>query len=190
MKSGAINIDRYTGVEPEQKFNFLYENFSILQELLDDYREDIIAEVIEQKAYNRRTQSGDLGVRIQVSMGIGNPTMNHAIEHMTIAQAIDKGLLDEEFFEDTDNRQELIRKVSCYHRVNTDLEIFTSKLRTMNLKDQNIIRPYLLREKSIDDLAVDLGIDYRSAVKHVYRIKKRLIEKVEPKLTIMNRRGA
>ena len=148
MKSGAINIDRYTGVEPEQKFNFLYENFSILQELLDDYREDIIAEVI------------------------------------------DKGLLDEEFFEDTDNRQELIRKVSCYHRVNADLEMFMSKLRTMNLKDQNIIRPYLLREKSIDELAVDLGIDYRSAVKHVYRIKKRLIEKVEPKLTIMNRRGA
>ena len=60
----------------------------------------------------------------------------------------------------------------------------------MNPKDQKIIRPYLLREKSMDKLAVDLGIDYRSAVKHVYRIKKRLIEKVEPKLTVMNRRGA
>lgn len=42
----------------------------------------------------------------------------------------------------------------------------------------------------MDELAVDLGIDYRSAVKHVYRIKKRLIEKVEPKLTVMDRRGA
>ena len=30
MKSGVINIDRYTGVEPEQKFNFLYENFFYL----------------------------------------------------------------------------------------------------------------------------------------------------------------
>ena len=110
-------------------------------------------------------------------MGISNPTMNKAIEHMTVAQAIDEGVLDEDFFEDTDNRKELIRKVTCYHRVNTDLEIFTSKLGTMCLKDQNIIRPYLLREKSMDDLAVDFGIDYRSAVKHVYRIKKRLIEK-------------
>lgn len=124
MKSGAINIDKYAGGEPAEQFDFLYENFSIMQELLKDYRE------------------------------------------------------------------ELIRKVTCYHRVNTDLEIFTSKLGTMCLKDQNIIRPYLLREKSMDDLAVDLGIDYRSAVKHVYRIKKRLIEKVEPKLTVMNRRGA
>lgn len=190
MKSGAISIDRYAGGEPAEQFDFLYENFSILQELLKDYREELIMEVIEQKAYNRRSQNGDLGVRIQVSMGIGNPTMNKAIEHMTVAQAIDEGLLDEDFFEDTDDKQELIRKVTCYYRVNADLEIFTSKLGTMCLKDQNIIRPYLLREKSMDDLAVDLGIDYRSAVKHVYRIKKRLIEKVEPKLTVMNRRGA
>lgn len=190
MRSGAINIDRYTGGEPAEQFDFLYENFSILQELLKDYREDLITEVIEQKTYNRRSQSGELGVRIQVSMGISNTIMNQAIEHMTVAQAIDEGLLDEDFFEDTDDKQELIRKVTSYHRVNRDLETFTSKLGTMNSKDQRIIRPYLLSEKSMDELAVDLGIDYRSAVKHVYRIKKRLIEKVEPKLTVMNKRGA
>ena len=54
MKSGAINIDRYTGGEPTEQFDFLYENFSIMQELLKDYREELITEVIEQKAYNRR----------------------------------------------------------------------------------------------------------------------------------------
>lgn len=135
MKSGAINIDRYAGGQPDEQFNFLYENFSILQELLKDYREDLITEVIEQKSYNRKYQSDDLGIRIQVSMGISNPTMNQAIEHMTIAQAIDEGLLDEEFFEDTDDRRELIRKVTSYHRVNRDLETFTSKLGTMNPKD-------------------------------------------------------
>jgi len=190
MKSEAINIERYAGGEPEEQFDFLYENFSILQDLLKDFREELITEVMEQKAYNRRSQSGDLGVRIQVSMGTGNPTMNKAIEHMTVAQAIDEGLLDEDFFEDTDNKQDLIRKVTSYHRVNRDLETFTSKLGTMTPKDQRIIRPYLLREKTMDDLADDLGIDYRSAVKHVYRIKKRLIERVEPKLTVLNRRGA
>ncbi|HCJ76157.1 hypothetical protein ACTQ32_06845 [Roseburia faecis] len=45
MKSGAINIDRYAGGQPDEQFNFLYENFSILQELLKDYREDLITEV-------------------------------------------------------------------------------------------------------------------------------------------------
>lgn len=42
MKSGAISIDRYAGGEPAEQFDFLYENFSILQELLKDYREELI----------------------------------------------------------------------------------------------------------------------------------------------------
>lgn len=190
MKSGAINIDRYAGVEPSEQFDFLYENFSVLREMLQDYREDLIKEVIEQKTYNRKSKNGELGIRIQVSMGISNPTMNQAIENVTIAQAIDEGWLDEDFFEDTDNKQDLIMKITSYHSLSRDFETFTSKLGTMRPKDQSILRPYLLRQKSMDDLADDMGIDYRSAVKHVYRIKKRLIEKVEPKLTGLNRRGA
>lgn len=187
MKSEAISIDRYTGSELEERFDFIYENFSIIQEMLKDYREDLISEVIEQKAYNRRSSNGDLDVRIQVSMGISNPTQNREIDHLTIGKAIDEGFLDEDFFEDTDNRYELIRKVACYHRVNSDVAAFASKLRTMNPKDQRILKPYLLKQKSIDDIAEDIGIDYRSAIKHIYRMKKRLIEKVEPKLTVVNR---
>ena len=190
MKSEAISIDRYTGSEPEEKFDFIYENFAIIQEMIKDYREDLITEVIEQKSYNRRSASGDLGVRIQISMGIGNPTQNQAIDHLTIGQAIDEGFLDDDFFEDTDNRYELIRKVDCYHRVRSDVDTFTSKLGTMDPKDQRILRPYLMRQKTMDDLTEDMGIEYRSAIKRVYRIKKRLIEKVEPKLTVVNRRGA
>ena len=37
------------------------------------------------------------------------------------------------------------------------------------------------------DLAEDMGIDYRSAVKHVYRVKKRLSAKVQPKLFVVKR---
>ena len=37
------------------------------------------------------------------------------------------------------------------------------------------------------ELAEDMGIDYRSAVKHVYRVKKRLSAKVQPKLFVVKR---
>lgn len=93
------------------------------------------------------------------------------------------------FFSHTDDKEQLIRKVCNYHRVNMDFEIFVSKLGTMERKDQNILKPYLMKEKTMDEVAIELGIEYRSAIKHVYRIKKRLIEKVEPQLIILNRRG-
>lgn len=99
MKSEAMNIERYTGSPPEEKFDFIYENFAVIQEMIRDFREDIIREVIEQKAYNRRSANGDLGIRIQISMGISNPTQNQAVNHWTIEEAIDKGILDEEFLQ-------------------------------------------------------------------------------------------
>ena len=34
MKSGAINIDDYIGVQPEEQFEFIYTHFSIMKNLL------------------------------------------------------------------------------------------------------------------------------------------------------------
>ena len=85
------------GSNVEQRFDFLYENYAVLKAIIKDYREDIITDVIEMKSYNRRAANGELGVRIQVSMGTSNPTMNKAINNITIAKAVDEGYLDEDF---------------------------------------------------------------------------------------------
>ena len=158
-----------------------------MKNLLTDYREDLIDEVIEQKAYNRRAANGDLGVRVQISIGVSSPTEKQAINHMTIEKAIVDGVLDEEFFEDTDNQEELIRKVTCYHAVSEDVKTFTKKLGSLEQQDQKILKPYIMGQKSMSDLAEDMGIDYRSAIKHIYRVKKRLIAKVQPKLFVVKR---
>ena len=38
MRSGAINIDEYIGVEPAEQFEFIYTHFSIMKNLLTDYQ--------------------------------------------------------------------------------------------------------------------------------------------------------
>lgn len=186
MESEAIKIDEYLSSDIDKRFEFLYENYAVLKPILIDYREDIISDVYDMKVYNRRAANGELGVRIQISVKRNSPTEKEAISHVSIAKAIDDGYLDEDFFEDTDNPQELIRRVRIYHRVCIDYEAFSSKLGTLNPGEQRILKPYLLQEKSINDLADEMGIDYRSAIKRVYRIKKRLSEIVEPRL----RKGA
>lgn len=186
MESEAMCIDKYLLGDVAERFNFLYENYSVLKPLIKNYREEIIMDVIEMKSYNRRANCGDLGVRVQVSLGISNPTANQAISNISIAKAVDEGFLDDEFFEDTDDPDELVRRVTIYHVVTRDYQTFISKLETLDPLEQRVLKPYLLREKSMADLAEDMGIDYRSAVKKVYRIKKRLSLQVEPRL----RRGA
>ena len=102
MESEAISIDEYLDSDAEQRFDFLYENYAVLKAIIKDYREDIITDVIEMKSFNRRAANGELGVRVQVSMGTSNPTLNKAINNITIAKAVDEGYLDEDCFEDTD----------------------------------------------------------------------------------------
>ena len=182
MVSEAISIDEYLESDTDVKFEFLYENFSIMKFLIKNYRSDLISEVMDQKASNRRAENGDIGVRVQVSLGVNSPTESMAINKTIIGKAIDEGFLDDEFFKDTDDRQELIRKVTCYHTVNADWEAFSSKLNTMTISDQQILKPYLMKQKSLLDLASEMGIDYRSAIKRVYRLKKKLSDKVLDKI--------
>ncbi len=186
MESEAIKIDEYLSSDIDKRFDFLYVNYAVLRPILRGYREDIISDVYNMKVYNRRAANGELGVRIQISLGRNSPTEREAISHVSIAKAIDEGYLDEDFFEDTDDPQDLIRRVTVYHRVRIDYEAFSNKLGTLLPKEQRILKSYLLQEKSINDLADEFGIDYGSAAKKIYRIRKRLSEIVEPRL----RRGA
>ncbi len=182
MESEAKNIDRYIGFPISKRFDFLYDNYSVLKPLIRNYREDIITDVLDMKTCKRRESLGELGVRIQVSIRRGGPTEKQAISHMTIEQSIEDGFLDDSFFEDIDNPDEIIRRVTNYHLVRADLEVFSSRLETLDLEDQRVIKPYLLRQKSIDDFANDMGVQYKSAATRIYRIKKKLLDIVEPRM--------
>lgn len=190
MKSEAISIDDYINSEMTVRFNFIYDNYPVMEDMLSAYRNEIIQDVIDMKTYNRRASLGDLGVRVQVSIGISNPTQKQAIAHMTIAEAIDTGTLDDDFFEDTDDPEKLITRVITYHRVAKDFHEVSDKLKTLKPKEQKILRTYMMREVTISEIAEELGIGYQSAAVKVGRIKKRLIKKVEPKLSKTEQRGA
>lgn len=152
------NINDYLDYGVEDRFEFIYENYSILGSVLDNYRGDLIQDVVDMKAYNHQAANGDTGVRIRISVGLSRPTERQAITNLTIAKAIDTGYLDEGFFEGTDDRQELIRRVTLYHTVNTDYESFGKGIKALKTEDQRIIKPYLMRQKSIADIAEEMGV--------------------------------
>ena len=50
METEAKNIDKYLSFNVSKRFDFLYENYSVLKPLIKNYREDIIMDVIDMKA--------------------------------------------------------------------------------------------------------------------------------------------
>lgn len=95
METEAISIDTYLACDDSKKFDFLYENFSVLRPTIDNYREELISDVKEMKAYNHRAAIGDLGVRVQISIGHSSPTEREAYSNMAIEEAVDSGVLDD-----------------------------------------------------------------------------------------------
>ena len=114
-------------------------------------------------------------MRIQVAFCRQNdPTGKAGENRLVVTKAIDQGYLTEEFFEGTDDREELIYKVTCYHVANTGYQQFIKILKEMDQKDLRVFLPYIRREKSISEIADELQIDYRSVIKRLARIKKKM----------------
>ena len=75
-----------------------------------------------------------------------------------------------------------MRRINVYHRVKKDFMTFTEKLDTLDPEEQQIFKPCLLRKKKLTDMADELGIGYRTLVTKIYKIRKKLSDKVEPRL--------
>lgn len=173
-------IEKYENCTATERISFLCENYTIMEPMIRNYREDIITEVMEQKASSHRGEGEGLGVRIQIAFCRRNdPTADKAMSRMEVAKAIDEGYLDENFFEGTVDREALIRKVTCYHLANAGWQKFTASLKEMKPKDRDILLPYIKKEKSLTDLAEELQIDYRSLITKLSRIRKRIEEGAE-----------
>ena len=177
MKKKTRGIEKYQRYNATQRVRFLCDNYLVMEPMISNYREELIDEVMEQKASNHRGEDEGLGVRIQVAFyKKSDPTANKAMSRMEIANAIDAGYLDEDFFEGTDDREELIRKVTCYHMINAGYMRFVAKLEEMNPRERKIFLPYIRKEKSVDDLAEELDIAYESVIRKIGRIKEKIKE--------------
>ena len=175
MGRTAELFDEYEKWSTAQKVCFLCDHYYVMERLISNYREALIAEVMEQKEFSHRGENEGTGVRIQVSFGRKtDTTAGTAMKRMAVSEAIEKGWLDESFFEGMDDPEEVIRKVTVYHVISEGYKAFSKRLDEMKPGDREIVMPYLRREKRLCDLANELKIEYQSAVKKINRIKKRL----------------
>lgn len=179
MNNKTRGIEAYESGNAAERICFLCEHYTVMEPMISNYRENLIDEILGQKAKNLCDNDEGLGVRIQVAFCMQtNPTGKVGERRAVVTKAIDQGYLTEEFFEGTDDRNELIYKVTCYHTANTGYKQFVKNLKEMDQKDRRVFLPYIKREKSISEIADELQIDYRSVIKRLARIKKKMEQNI------------
>jgi hypothetical protein len=176
MKYVADNIDIYGESEDKDKFDFLYSHFSRMRELLRDYKETLVEEILDIRVYNRRTADGELGVRVQESKGVSRPVETEAIAKSDIEKALEARYMSQALFNDINGHQDLMMRVVSYRRATYDFNKFKSKLMCLEVRERNFIKPYMEHEKNIHEVADEFDMDYSAVTKRISRTKARLWE--------------
>ena len=167
------HLREYSQSEPERKARFILGNFRRFPKMIEGYESDWKIVVTAEKRYNTLHEMGDLGIRVQTS-GTGNPTMNKAIFETELDNAAGKRDLFS-VVKGTDDPEQHIREKMVIADMKDDYSIMKNAIHRLQEVDAEVLLHYIRMEKTIQEIADELQMNYDSAKKKLQRLRKEVI---------------
>ncbi len=167
------HLREYSQSEPELKAKFILGNFRRFPKMIEGYESDWKVVVTAEKRYNTLHEMGNLGIRIQTS-GTGNPTMNKAI----FETELDSAATNRDLFsvvKGTDDPEQHIREKMVIADMKDDYSIMKNAIYRLEEMDAELLLHYIRMEKTIQEIADELQMNYDSAKKKLQRLRKEVI---------------
>ena len=180
METKQSIIGHYCKNSTDRRFDYIYMNYDNFTRQIEGYREGLAFLIASQKAYNRKNDYGDLGVRVQTSRGLSDLTADMAIENVIVKECIDKCEASDDLLMDVDDREEVALGLFELQLMKQELQVFDFQLQTFRKEDFKILSSYLNRNRSIREIAEELSIEPESVNKRLYRLKRKLKERIIP----------
>ena len=131
-----------------------------------------------EKESRHRQSAGDLGVRVQTGGMASDPTARKAINNVIIREALVNCDFSDGVLDGVDQAEVYIGDAYILRSMRKDYNLFNSQLGILGTEKDTFIK-YLLKEKSISDIAEDQGIAYESARQQMLKIKVRMKKQVK-----------
>ena len=171
MITGAAVISEYQGYSNKKRVDFILNNYYGIEEYIRCYEEILCESIRMDRLVDHREENGDLGVMIQTSY-IGDPTAMAAIDRTSIFEKMSEDSLSSHISEDLEyNRDAMALKT-----MKRDLGFVNHAIRMLPARARSEFGKILCREKSLDDVAEEKGIQYESAKMYVYRARLKVKE--------------
>ena len=153
---------------------YLLSNFERFPRMIARYESNWEIVVKAEKRYNSVSANGNLGVRVQKS-GTSDPTMNEAISNIEIQQASSDTEL-RIMLKETDHPEEHLVEKLIIQDMQDDYAIILNAIHSLDKADAELFLSYLKKEKSVQEIAAKCNIQYSSAKRKVYDIRKSVID--------------
>ena len=160
----------------KERLDFIFENYKNFDKVLDGQKETLIFLITCEREYNRHSQVGDIGIRVQTSEVFSDPTANDGIERYEIDKAISESNYSEELFREIEDKEYILTKIWELKLMRLEYMQLSNKILNLDEEETYIMESYLKKRKSTYELAEEFSVEPESIKQRVYRIRKHLIK--------------
>ena len=180
MKAKHLFIGEYIDKSPKDRIYQLLDNYRSFTRYLDSYKENVVNLMLAMREYYISPSEEELGVRVQTTRGTSDITASKAIDRVELEECFEKMRVTKELFPDPEELRLISTAVFEWNLMGKEYRILSGFIDMMQPDDRSIFVPYIKREKRVSEIAADQNVEWDSANKKVYRIRKALIEEVMP----------
>ena len=176
MKDEANIVEQYADSDIGERIDILIKYYPNFIRLVEGFERSLGFIIKQEKEMKRRSEIGDLGVRVQTSH-LSDPTAREAIDNMMIEQAIREGDLSEVIAElDEEVRRTHEVEIRTIRDMKEDYSIFQSSFFYLQPDEAEIYEKYLTRRGNADTLSYELDLKWDTLRSKVCRYKKVVVE--------------
>ena len=168
----------YTGATSEKRIDIIIKNYTKFIGIVDGYTDGLRYMIECEKESSHRQSAGDLGVRVQTGGMTSDPTARKAINNVITREALINCDFSGNVLDGVDQAEVYIRDAYILRDMRKDYNLFNSQLGILGTEKETFTK-YLLKEKTISDIAEDQGITYESARQQMQKIKVRMKKQVK-----------
>ena len=171
-------IKEYIGSSADKRVDIIMKNYTRFMGIVDGYIDGLRYMIEAEKDSNSRQNIGELGVRVQTGGMTSDPTAKHAIRNVMTRDALINCDFSGNVLDGVDQAEVYIRDAYILRDMRKDYNLFNSQLGILGTEKETFTK-YLLKEKTISDIAEDQGITYESARQQMQKIKVRMKKQVK-----------
>lgn len=168
----------YTGATSEKRIDIIIKNYTKFIGIVDGYTDGLRYMIECEKESSHRQSAGDLGVRVQTGGMTSDSTARKAINNVITREALINCDFSGNALDGVDQAEVYIRDAYILSDMRKDYNLFNSQLGILGTEKETFTK-YLLKEKTISDIAEDQGITYESARQQMQKIKVRMKKQVK-----------
>ena len=174
MVAKASIIEIYARADAAGKVDIICKNYSNFIGIVDGYTEGLRYMIESEKAYNRKKNHGDLGVRVQ-TLGIHSDiTADTAISNIITRDAIIACDFSGDVLEGIDRQEEFKQEAFTLRTMRLDYELFNQQLGILGEEESEVFQQFIRGEKDLQAIAEDKGIVYESAQQRIHIAKRKI----------------